>query len=179
MSLSIATVGWLLTLKKESHKSLLTVEERRLRDRRAPRPAMRKCHASPFKFLFDSGNEQALMTCCACAHLVFNELLLMFEPNFKKHTFDRNGSIRKMKLTRHGKPKGGRRELDAVGCLGLASHWHRTKGSCARSLSVAFGQTSSPLCYWLKFGRRILLHSVQCHPSAKVRPWIVRELARF
>ena len=98
MSLSVAVVGWLLTLKRESNKSLLSVEERRLRDKRMPRIALRKYHDSPFRFLFDSGNDQALMNCCACTHSVFNEMLLMFEPNFKRCTFDRNGNIRKIKL---------------------------------------------------------------------------------
>ena len=169
MSLSIAVVGWLLTLKRESNKSLLSVEERRLRDRRTPRTALRKHHHSPFKFLCDSGNDQALMTCCACTHSVFNEMLTAFEPHFKRCTFDRNGTTRKIKVTRTGKLKGRPGESDAIGCLGLVMCWCRTKGSCARSSSFAFGQTSSPPCYWLKFGRRVLSFSMQTHPNAEVR----------
>ena len=34
---------------------------------------------------------------------------------------------------------------------------------------MAFGLTSTRLCHWLKFGRRILLCSVQNHDDAKVR----------
>ena len=46
----------------------------------------------------------------------------------------------------------------------------------ARALPMAFGQTSSPLYCWLRFGRRILLYSLQHHPSAKVCPPTQQEL---
>jgi hypothetical protein len=43
-----------------------------------------------------------------------------------------------IKVSRNGKKSGRKRELDAVGCLGLVLHWYRTRGSCARALSMAY-----------------------------------------
>ena len=132
-------------------------EERRRRDRRIPRVALKNYHQSSFKYLFDSGNEQALLNCCATDHATFRELLKIFKPNYDRFTFDRTtGTTRKAKVTKSGVVKGRKRDLDAIVCLGLVLYWFRTRGSMARALPMAFGQTSSPLCCWLRFGGRIL-----------------------
>ena len=98
----------------------LSPEEKKLRDKRMPRAALRNHKYSSFKHLFDSKNDQALMNCCACNHEVFAELLSYFDPYFKRYTFDsRTGKIRKLKMTRRGKVVGKKRDLDSVGCLGM------------------------------------------------------------
>ena len=58
--------------------------------------------------------------------------------------------------------------MTASGCLGLVLMWFRTRGSCARALSILFGQTASPMYCWLKFGRRVLLHVLTNEKSAQI-----------
>ena len=58
--------------------------------------------------------------------------------------------------------------MSAVGCLGLVLMWYRTTGACTKSLSMHFGQTSTPMYRWIKFGRRILLKSLINDANAKV-----------
>jgi hypothetical protein len=140
----------------------MPIEERRRRDRRIPRCALKKYHHSPFYYLYYSRNEQALLNATATDHTVFRNLLALFQPWYDRYTFDKEtGEIRLIKVSRNGKKYGRKRELDAVGCLGLVLHWYRTRGSCARALSMAFGTTSTPLYKWLKFGRRVLLVALQ------------------
>eukprot|EP00536_Pseudo-nitzschia_multiseries_P014970 jgi/Psemu1/40747/gm1.40747_g len=87
---------------------------RRLKDRRTPRivAICRHCQSS-FTYLFNSGNEQALLNCCGVDHNVFCDLLHLFQP------------------------------ANATCCLGLALFWFRTRGSVARISSMAFGLTST------------------------------------
>ena len=116
-----------------------------------------------------SGDEQALLNACGVDHKVFDELLQLFKPVYDAHTYDRQtGHIKKKRLSPQGVPRGVCRHLDATGCLGLVLMWYRTCGSCARSLALHFGLTSSPLYEWMKFGRRALLVALQHVPEAKV-----------
>ena len=68
----------------------------------------------------------------------------------------------------NGEPKGRKRDMSAVGCLGLVLMWYCTTGVCTRSSAMNFGQKSTPMYIWLKFGRRILLKSVINNDSEKV-----------
>ena len=112
---------------------LLSPEEKRRRDKRTPRIALNFYCNSSFVFLFDSGDEQALLNCCAVDHRVFRNLLDIFAPVFNRFTYDtKTGRIRKLNLTCTGKTKGRPRSIDAKGCLGLVLFWYRTCGSVAR-----------------------------------------------
>ena len=103
---------------------LLSDEDKRRRDRRTPRIALRKYPYSSFLYLYHSGNEQALINCCALDHSSFSQLLELFAPVFDRYTFDKyGGQIRKLKLNSDGKPKGRPRKIDATGCLGLVLYW--------------------------------------------------------
>ena len=157
----------------------LTLEEKRWRDRRTPRVALRTYAHSSFKYLFNSGNDQSLLNCCGVSHAVFQELLELFEPYYNKYTLDDDGNVRPITFTSNGKRKGRKRDLDAIGCLGLVLYWYRTRGSVARAAPMAFGLTSTPLYKWLKFGRRILLAAIQHHPAAKVQVPSKEELDAF
>ena len=57
---------------------MLTLEERRRRDRRIPRSALRPHCESPFRYLFNSGNDQGLINATGLDFEVFNELLTIF-----------------------------------------------------------------------------------------------------
>jgi len=145
----------------------LSPEEKKRRDRRTPRIALKRYSESPFAYLFRSGNDQALMNCCAVDHVTFRELLAMFKPVFESYTVDKKtGEIREKKH----KNRGRKREMDAIGALGLVLYWYRTRGSCAQAIAMAFGLTSTPLYLWVKFSRKCLLFALQDEPSARVLP---------
>ena len=110
----------------------LSTEQRRRRDRRTPRIAIRKYPHSSFLHLFDSGDDQALLNCCGMDHKIFKKPLSIFEPAFNTHVPDpKTGLCRKLKRTARGKMAGRPREMDATGCLGLVLFWFQTWGSAA------------------------------------------------
>ena len=135
----------------------LSAEEKKRRDRRIPRCAVRRHADSPFKFLFDSGDDQALLNVTAVDHRVFRELLVAFEPFYTNYMLDKKGNIKWATVTDKGMRKGRCRHLDSIGCLALVLYWYRTRGACTRSIAWAFGLTSTPMYNYLKFGRRLLM----------------------
>ena len=169
MDTTEALIAYFILFDEDDDENRLTIEDRRRRDRRYPRIAIQYYEQSSFKYLFLSGDEQALLNACGVDHKVFDELLAVFQPIYDTHTYDREtGHIKKLKLSPQGVPRGVTRHLDATGCLGLILHWYRTRGSCARSIALHFGLTSSCLYRWIKFGRRVLLNGLQHVPAAKV-----------
>ena len=175
-----ALLAYYILFDEDDDENQLSIEERRRRDRRYPRKAVRFYEQSPFKYLFLCGDEQALLNCCGVDHKVFDELLALFQPIYDTHTYDREtGHIKKLKLSPEGVPRGVNRHLDATGCLGLVLYWYRTRGSCARTIALNFGLTSTVLYRWIKFGRRALLDGLQHHPAAKVYTPTAEEIEEY
>ena len=143
-------------LQQPSFRESLSIEERRLRDRRYPRCSVPRWNDSPFKFLLDSLNDQALLNATGLSFACFHELLLAFEPYYYGYTFDETGQIRRLK-----RKNGRKRELPAEGALGLVLVWFRTRGSVARGLQHFFGLTGTCIYDWLRFSRRVLLYALQ------------------
>eukprot|EP00536_Pseudo-nitzschia_multiseries_P000754 jgi/Psemu1/1694/gm1.1694_g len=56
------------------------------------RPLRRHCQSS-FIYLFNSGNEQALLNCCGVDHKVFRDLLHLFQPVFDIYMIDKKPSV--------------------------------------------------------------------------------------
>ena len=136
-SIEILAYYFLFHRREEDEDEGLSLEERRRRSRRIPRIALTKYRQSAFRVMFDSGNNQALINCCAVDHIVFIELLELFEPVFKSHAMDtETGLIKKRTVTASGVMKGRRQKVDAIGVLGLVLFWYRTRGSCARAISA-------------------------------------------
>lgn len=134
------------TSTRTSTSSLLSPEDRRRRDRRTPRIALMAMKGSAFIHLFGSGDDQALLNCCGVDHKVFRCLLAIFQPVFDTYTVDRNTmKVRPRLFTKNGKPKGNKREITATIGLAWVLTWFRTCGSTARTLSMVFGLTSTPL----------------------------------
>ena len=78
----------------------LSLEDRRRRLRRIPRIAIRKYSQSAFKYMFDSGNDQALLNCCGIDHRAFCKLVALFEPVFNCHSCDEAaGRVKKLKVS--------------------------------------------------------------------------------
>ena len=86
MALELFTCAYLL-IEDDLDKPELSLEDRRRRDRRTPRIALRKYSMSSFHYLYQSGNGQALLNCCAVDHRVFRELLDMFAPVFNSYRY--------------------------------------------------------------------------------------------
>ena len=108
--------------------------------------------SSPFHYLYDSGNNQALLNCTGFDYEKFNNLLNKFGTTFENYTLDVETDRIRLKKKHTGRP----RDLDAIGGLGLVLIWYRTRGSCSRNLALCFGQTCTPLYKWVKFSRNIL-----------------------
>ena len=160
---------YLQSLEEEtSFKKLLNAEERRNRDRRIPRIALRRYKDSAFHYLYDSGNDQALLNVTGYNHQKFSELLHLFGRKFDTWTFDEDAKILRPKKRNLLVAQGRPRDLDAVGGLGLVLMWFRTRGALTRNVALHFGQTSTPLYKWLKFARKILLSVLINHPEAAV-----------
>eukprot|EP00535_Pseudo-nitzschia_heimii_P000494 CAMPEP_0197173578 /NCGR_PEP_ID=MMETSP1423-20130617/456_1 /TAXON_ID=476441 /ORGANISM="Pseudo-nitzschia heimii, Strain UNC1101" /LENGTH=128 /DNA_ID=CAMNT_0042622413 /DNA_START=610 /DNA_END=993 /DNA_ORIENTATION=- len=84
-----------------------------------------------------------------------------------------------MALTKNGKPKGRKREIDAIGCLGLVLFWYRTRGSYARAIVIVFGLTVTPMYKWLRFSQRVLLSVLNDNPLAAVTPPSIAEVEEY
>ena len=116
-----------------NNKSGLGLDDRRRCSQKIPRIALKRHSESAAWFLIKSGNDQALITCCAVTHKVFAELLELG-----------TGLIKKLKPSRirRGRPQ----EVNAVSVLGLALSWHSAQGSPARAISLAFDLTAADMC---------------------------------
>jgi hypothetical protein len=136
---------------------MLNEEGRRRRDRRYPRAALKFYKDSPFKYLYTSKNDQALLNACGVDHEEFTNLLNVFGPYFQKYTYDQHTGRIKVVTTKRGRP----RSLDAIGCLGLVLFWYRTKGAAGRTICLVFGITNTPLDRWLLFGKLLLFESLK------------------
>ena len=111
---------------KQEKEEVLTCREVEKGQSRA-QISLKRYAELPFLFLFKSGNDQVLLNCCAVDHRVFQNVLQLFKPVDNQYTVNKNtGAIQPVVLTKHGKPKRRRRELDAIGCLVLLLYWFQT-----------------------------------------------------
>ena len=161
--------------KKSSFRQALTVAESRLRSGKIRRGALLPPSESAFMHLFNSGQDDALITLCGFDHESFAMLLNLFEPYFDQYTphmlnkdsSSSAGYFKRVKKGKSGKRQGRPRIFTAVMVLGLVLAWTRTRGSY-KVLQIIFGFTSTPLSLWLRFGRRVLVQVLQKHPLARV-----------
>ena len=82
-------------------------------------------------------------------------------------------------MNKNGKVLGMKRDMTAEGCLGLVLMWYRTRGSCARSLAMHFGQISTPMYKWLKFEGRILLVYLINEPDTRITVPTLEEVRKY
>ena len=108
----------------------LNGEDRRNRDRRIPRIALTNYNNSPFEYLYNSLNDQALLNATGHSHRTLNLLQKKIESYYKYYTFDKDTmQIRKKVCYPDGTPRGRKRDMSPVGCLGLVLMWYRTTGT--------------------------------------------------
>eukprot|EP00536_Pseudo-nitzschia_multiseries_P004511 jgi/Psemu1/10126/gm1.10126_g len=95
MALELALLGNYYDnyIAPDYNNPLLGEEDKKRRDRRTPRIAIKRYSQSPFIYLYQSGNDQALLNCCGVDHVVFRELLHLFEPLYNSYTVDKNTGV--------------------------------------------------------------------------------------
>ena len=74
----------------------------------------------PFEYLYNSLNNQTSLNATGHDHHTFNILLKKTEPYYMYYKFDTDsGNIQKKVCYLDGKPYSKKRDISAVGCLGL------------------------------------------------------------
>ena len=146
--------------KKTFHNEVLGAGGRQLRQRRIPRISLLHTAVSPWRKIYHSGNQQALITATGLSYYAFEYLLSKFTWYFENYT-PFNGRVTKRANM------GRRRRINAIDCLGLVLVWTRTKGS-VYSLQMTFGLSMTNLCEYLRFGRRIIVQVLKSDEYARV-----------
>jgi len=125
--------------KKYFHKQLIQLERIR-RQRRIPRSALLSPGDSPWKKVYTSRNDQALITLTGLDFASFEMVECHFSHYFNRYTpFTNDGKIA-LKLNN----KGRKRFITAADGLGLVLAWTRTRGS-VMVLELIFGLTQTPV----------------------------------
>ena len=158
-----------------SFHSFLSLGSQRRRKGTVRCGALLPPQASAFTALFNSGQDDALITLCGFDHASFTMLLGLFKPLYDNLTpYSKDGMISDEFDAYRGRP----RCMDACTCLALCLAWTRTRGSLA-VLCIIFGITSSTLSLWIRFSRRIVIHMLLDHPLAKVAMPTFQELLAY
>jgi hypothetical protein len=145
-------------------RDLLSLQSKRLRRGAIRRGALLPPSQSAFQYLYDSGQDDALVTLCGFDHAAFNQLHILFKEQFDRFTpYSKSGFIKRMK-----KKVNCRRLLSSKQCLALYLTWTRTRGS-NKVLQIIFGLTPGHLCTWLRFARRLVVKALSDDPRAKVQ----------
>jgi hypothetical protein len=113
--------------RKNLFRELLTIAERRLRSGKIRRGALLPPSQSAFMYLYNSGQDDALVTLCGFNHASFSALLALFEPIFNENTpysSSAGGGLIKA-LKRRDKKLGRPRRVTAVIVLGLVLFRHQ------------------------------------------------------
>ncbi len=145
--------------KKRFHCAL-DAGGQQLRQQRIPRESLLDANASPWRKLYYSYNNQALITATGLSHHAFEYLVNKFNWYFENYT-PFNGRVTK-RLN-----MGRCRRIDAIDCLGLTLVWTRTNGSL-QTLQMNFGLSMTNLCAYLRFGRRIVVQVLKDDVNAMV-----------
>ncbi len=140
-----------LRYRKEFYR-LLSESEKRKRHRRIPRCALPLPQESPWRRVFYSNSDQALITLTGVDFNTFNFLHERFETWYKQYTpFTQNGCIRLKK-----NPAGRPRLLMSFDCLGLILAWTWTRGS-NMVLQLIFGMSMTGILDYLCFCMHVLV----------------------
>lgn len=138
----------------------LGAEGRQIRQRRIPRVSLLNQDASPWRKLYYSYNNQALITATGMSYHAFEYLVSKFTWYFDNYTPFNGRVTKKVNL-------GRRRKIDAIDCVGLVLVWTRTRGG-VHALQMIFGMSMTNLCDYLRFGRRIVVQVLKDDVNAMV-----------
>lgn len=162
--------------QKKYYKNLSSVL-RRLRARRIPRVALHDTAECAWIKLYNSGNDQAMITLTGLDLATFNWLDGLFTPMHDNYSpfISPDGKITLLKNR-----SGRKRLIEGKDCLALTLAWTRTRGS-SFALQMIFGITGTSTSMYLRFGRRILIEILKKNDLARLRipsPEKIREYCR-
>lgn len=150
--------------RKAFLKKLCALQKQR-RDRRIPRASLHSPMSSAWQHLYESSNDQSLITLTGLDHKTFRWLEELFTPVYENYTPWTGIDGRIIPVTKN---RGRKRLMDGKDCLGLCLAWTRTRGSNI-CLQLIFGMTQTPLSLYLRFGRRIIVNVLKRHPYSAVK----------
>lgn len=156
-------------------RELISSQAQRRRCMKISRASLLHPSMSAWAKLFGSGVDHSLITVTGLDHCTFRKLLPRFESYYNSYTWRDNSCCI---VPRSGAKNGRRRLIDATACLGLSLMWFRTRGA-QWSLGMHFGLTSTSLCHYIRFGRRILLVVLNENDSSRVELPTEHELRTF
>ncbi len=151
--------------RKDYHRPLDKFQ-RQLRQRKIPRCSLLDQSRSAWRRLYESGNDQGMITLTSFYHATYDFLCEIFTPIFNSYTpFVPTGvsCFEHTKEQNRGRPWMIRPEDG----LGLVLAWSRARGSLI-ALQLIFGMTYTNLDDYLLFTKRIIVMVLQEHPMAKV-----------
>lgn len=149
--------------QKEYYNSLCA-RERQRRDRRIPRVSLQPASDSAWKTLYNSANDQAMITLTGLDYCTFHWLADKFCPLFETYTpHTTTGEI-----TQRNTNRGRKRMMGGIDCLGLYLAWSRLRGT-TMCLSMLFGMTATSVSMYIRFARRIVVLLLHDDEMAKLQ----------
>lgn len=150
---------------RKDYYNRLDAVRRRLRARRIPRVALQDPRNSAWNRLYESGNDQGLITLTGFDFATFRWLEGIFTPIHNSYSpfVSPEGAIVPIDNAR-----GRKRLIQGKDYLALSLAWTRTRGS-NMVLQLIFGMSNTSVSMYLRFGRRILVKILRRHPLAAVR----------
>lgn len=145
----------------------LNDHQRRIRRRYIPRQSLHLPSICAWRTLYESKQDQALITLTGLDFATFDWLAGNFAELYDTHSpwvDQTNGNIVRLQPRQKGRP----RMPSAIDCLGLCLTWTRTRGSCS-ILQMIFGLTLNPVSMYLRFGRRILITVLRKEPDTAIK----------
>lgn len=170
-------IALLLEEESEDESSKQSSSRRRLQSGKIRRRSLMPIKEASFWRLYNSGQDDALITLCGFDHRAFNHLHSVFITVYNQYTpfhTDNNGRLKKIGNELRGRP----RNVTSRVALALVLAWTRSRGS-NKVLQIIFGMTASNLSVWLRFGRRILVLVLKDHPLARVELPSYNEVEEF
>jgi DDE superfamily endonuclease len=173
---------WLDAGESGRFRDYLIMEGRWRRDRNLIRDSLVDPNSSPWKHLYESGDDGALITITGFDHQTFRLLHDGFEYYFNNYTpwCSKSGGRDGLnyRLMRSSEKRGKRRMVTSTACLGLVLAWYRFRGA-EFVLQGWFCFTGTQCNVWLRFGRRMLLRFLLKQERAEVKMPTNEEIKQF
>lgn len=151
--------------KKSKFRSRLDREGRRLRDTRPPRISLQQPFLLPWKVLFVSGCEKALISISSLYNCAFRKKLELFQPSYNNITpYSESGCIKHKKDSTYWR----KRSMNATDCHCLSLAWIIRRGSFT-IICLLFGITYGVCSIFLRFSRCLLVRLLSKSEMARIK----------
>lgn len=156
--------NWVHSRNRKKLRSEQDQYERYVRQRRIPRNSLLSVERSPWRRVYSSADDQAMITLTGFDMASFHYVCQLFAPAYDGYSpfIDEEGFIMR-KRSNAGRP----RFMNAEDCLGLVLAWSRTRGSLM-ALQLIFGMSMTPTAKYLQFARRIIVKVLLDDPCARI-----------